>query len=96
MLETDPSDVILQAETYLVDRSGSDGHHGGLQHFALRFLRQHDAPFRHRLCCEALHQHPVKQGEEFPEGLKKENISVWSLEICCNNTEGPLGGHKLI
>lgn len=54
---------------HLVDRAWADCHHCGLQYFALGLLRQHDASLGYRLRCETLHQNPVKQGEELPEGL---------------------------
>ena len=63
--------VTAFSADHLVDAARSDGHHRGLQHFALRLLRQHDASLRHRLCYEALHQHPVEQREELSEGLKE-------------------------
>lgn len=55
--------------SHLIDGARSHCHDCGLQHFALRLLWQHDATFCYRLRGEALHQHPVEQGEELSEGL---------------------------
>lgn len=102
VVRSEPNLHQQQVENYLVDRAGSHSHDGGLQHFALRLLRQHDAPLRYRLCGEALHQHPVKEGEEFSEGLNKRKEKTPRLwggnnisheeQIYCNTMMGPLGG----
>lgn len=60
----------LRTDYHLIDGAGSYCHHRGLQHLALRLFWQHDATLRYCLCGKALHQHAVKQGEEFSEGLQ--------------------------
>lgn len=61
---------MLRTDDYLIYRARSYCHHCGLQHLALGLLWQHDATFCHRLSGKTLHQHSVKQGEEFSEGLR--------------------------
>lgn len=64
-----PSNTLSCSD--LVDRSGPDCQHCGLQHFALRLLRQHDAALGYRLRRETFHQHAVEQWQEFSEGLRE-------------------------